>query len=132
VAFSIGTIMDHTSIFIYKRAIRAFNSSAARNTWIVHKNIKVYVRKGQRRLPNTTGFQLTFDVANIEVMAEKGKGVFTEWLGIAEHQARLLGYDAVFVESILEERLIPFLERRGYKHMPGSIPPSMYLLIQRV
>lgn len=125
--------MDHTSVFIYKRHINSFNLSAARNKWLVHKDIKVYVRKGQRRLPGTTGFQVTFDVANIEVHPNlRSKGKFTEWLSILEVEAKKNGYDAVFVESILEERLIPFLERRGYQHMPGSIPPSMYLMVNNI
>lgn len=123
--------MDHTAAYIYKRAIRAFNRSAMRNSWIQHSDIRVYIRKGQRRLPTTTGFQVTLDVANIQTKWH-GKGIFTTWLTAAEEEAKKLGFDAVFVESILEERLIPFLERRGYKDMPGSIPPSMYLMVNNV
>jgi N-acetylglutamate synthase-like GNAT family acetyltransferase len=103
------------------------------NQWINHPYIRVYVRKASRRLPGTTGFQQTFDVANIEVHHEyRGEGRFTEWLNTAEAEAKKNEFDAVFVESILEERLIPFLERRGYQHMPGSVPPSMYLMVNNV
>jgi GNAT superfamily N-acetyltransferase len=96
--------------------IKKFLDGPARNEWLFAKKIHVYVRKGHHIVNGK--IQLCFDVATIDVPPQyQRQGVFTKWL--AEVEAYLASHkDApqiVFVESILERNLVPFLARNGYQ-----------------
>lgn len=70
------------------------------------------------------------DIATIEVDEEhRGKGVFTRFLTLVEEEAEKR-HMAVWVESIQEPRLIPFLKARGYQQCPfnDDIAPTYYKL----
>lgn len=96
-----------------------------RNKWLMSTYMSVYVRKGQHLIDGK--FRSCFDVANINVPEEfRGQHIFTMWLERVEKKISEFGIECVFVESILENRLIPFLSRHGYMEVPGSNPPSMY------
>jgi hypothetical protein len=63
------------------------------------------------------------DVANMD-FETKGTGAFTRYLDHIEGQANTRGLRTVKVENIFNDRLIPFLEKRGYVLDRGD-PPSM-------
>jgi hypothetical protein len=63
------------------------------------------------------------DVANMD-FETKGTGAFTRYLDHIEDQANKRGLRTVKVENIFNDRLIPFLEKRGYVLDRGD-PPSM-------
>ena len=77
----------------------------------------LYLRVGPRGI----------DVANVD-FDQKGTGAFTRYLDQIEREAAARQLPAVRVENILNERLIPFLEKRGYltEFNPFGGPPSMY------
>ena len=92
-------------IDVITQKIKEFDDSGRRNAWLFMDELQVYVRNGQRL--GTT----TFDVATVNVNeSERGKGWFTAFLDVLEGQGR-----RVYVEQILNPRLIPYLEKRGYK-----------------
>jgi GNAT superfamily N-acetyltransferase len=97
-----------------------------RNTWIEEHSIKVYVRKSIRYI-NDAPFRF-LDLASVEVEEDhRGCGIFTEFLNRFEREAK--GVErGVYVESILNKRLIGFLKDRGYYFVPGTneICPTMY------
>jgi GNAT superfamily N-acetyltransferase len=81
--------------------------------------MRVYVRRGTHMIERQV--TLCLDIANIEVEEEcQGQGLFTAWLAYAEQMAELRGLKAVFVENIMNKRLIPFLFRRGYSEQEGD------------
>lgn len=63
------------------------------------------------------------DVANVS-FETTGTGAFTRYLDHIEAQAAQRGLGDVTVENIFNERLIPFLEKRGFT-LRGGDPPSM-------
>lgn len=95
-----------------------FINSPARVAWIKGpKTLSVYVR----RTPNNPYWRDhygDFQIANMftETM---GQGALTEFLNELESRY------SIFVENVLNERLIPFLERRGYKRVGNdTVLPS--------
>jgi hypothetical protein len=102
------------------------NNPRTRNSWLESKLLRVYVRKGFHSIDGQ--IRTTFDVANVEVPWKlQGRGIFTRWLQSVEvYVTTYTTLDCVFVESILETNLIPFLTRKGYIPVKGSNPPSMY------
>lgn len=82
-------------------------------------NISLFIRKAWRVLPPKkltdldSSLNPVLDLASFEVNP-KGEGLFTRILEIAETECP---WDFVFIENILESRLIPFLEKRGYQKM---------------
>lgn len=63
------------------------------------------------------------DVANVS-FETTGTGAFARYLDHIEAQAAQRGLQDVTVENIFNERLVPFLEKRGFV-MRGGDPPSM-------
>ena len=90
----------------------------ARNEWLHSDGMAVYVRKGYQFLDRELPPSNTLDVANINIKEEhRGKGWFTAWLKYAEEVAKEQGKDAVYVESVENVRLIPFLLKSGYSEV---------------
>jgi len=81
----------------------AFTRSTVRNAWIREKGINIYVR-------DSIHPGIDYDLANLD--ADKpGAGAFTRFLD---------KFDKLYtfkVELIHNERLIGYLERRGYKRL---------------
>lgn len=96
------------------------------NQWIRERCMNVYVRKSKRYINGKMVDCLDF--ASVEVdERHRGKGYLKKFLVRFEQEATKLKR-AVYVESILEPRLVPFLTRMGYKFVPNTamISPSMY------
>ena len=101
-------------------------SDKVKNTWIHERDISIYVRRSQRFIDDKA--TLCLDLASVEVVeGHRGIGIFTSFLNRFEEAATKLNR-TVFVESILNARLIYFLSRRGYVKHPHSVDlcPSMY------
>lgn len=104
------------------------------NLWISEKHIKIYVRRSNRILTartflETQKFYPCLDIASVEVSENRrGKGIFKKFLTRVERQAKKLKR-AVYVESILDPRLVDFLTRRGYTSAPNLRSESMYKII---
>jgi hypothetical protein len=99
------------------------SNTQLRNSWIFEKHIQVYVRRSSRiyedRLYNF------LDIGSVEVIEEqRGRGIFTGFLKRFETEAINL-QRGIYVESILEPRLIPFLKNMGYKFTYGCDETSM-------
>ena len=98
------------------------------NAWIKEKNIEVYVRKSVRVLGQNV--YPCLEIGNVNVNENhKGKGVFTAFLKRFEKEAEKL-HRYVYVENLLEPRLINFLLKNGYKLVPGAntLAPCVYKL----
>ena len=64
------------------------------------------------------------DLASVEVIERfRGKGRFTTFLGVFEQKAKEIGR-AVFVESVMDQRLQNFLIKRRYKQDARSAQPA--------
>ena len=96
------------------------------NQWIRERHMSVYVRKGRRYLEGQTMDCLDIGTVTVDER-HRGKGHFTKFLLRFEQEASRLRR-LVYVESILEPRLVPFLIKRGYKFVPNMkmVIPSMY------
>jgi hypothetical protein len=101
------------------------SNESIRNAWVSERSIRIYIRRSMRYV----GEQMVpcLDVGSVEVMEkDRGTKVFTSFLGRFEVAAKQLKR-GVYVESILEKRLLDFLLRRGYTNLtPDSICPSVY------
>lgn len=101
----------------------------ARNVWLNEPKFSVYIRRSMRYI---NGEKIPcLDLGSIEVdEEERGKGVLKAFLLKMENAAKQMNR-AVFVESVLEPRLIPFLLNRGYLKYPDSseITPSFYRIL---
>ena len=105
------------------------SSEFARNAWIHEHSINVYVRKSVRIIDRNPVPCL--DLASVEVDEEdRENGIFAEFLNRFEREAKKLNR-AVYVESILNTRLIKYLEKRGYQIVPHSsdLSPNMFKII---
>lgn len=88
-----------------------FVNSKERNIYIEDCDLSIYIRRGNKYVHNAD-----FELANI-VSYYPSQGNLIRFLDLYEQKYTF------FVESILEEKLIPFLEKRGYILVPNTNPP---------
>jgi len=103
-----------------------FLDGTNRNAWLRERYMDVYVRRSMRLIGDSTVPCL--DLANITVDEKRrGGGVLTLFIKRFEREAKARNR-GVYVESILEPRLIPFLTKNGYAFVPRTCMdcPSMY------
>lgn len=73
------------------------------------------------------------DLASVSTsISRQGKGQFKSLLDQMVELGRTYGLEYLFVESVLNERLGPYLERYGMTLLPNSLPPSYYLRLNPV
>lgn len=99
------------------------------NSWIREKHIDVYVRRSKRFIGNQSYSML--DVGSVEVDENfRGLGIFTAFLVRYEKEAKKLKR-GVYIESILNPRLLKHLLSKGYTLVPviDPISPSIYKLL---
>ena len=99
-----------------------------RNIWIQEPHLDAYVRKSFRLLDASTTATPCLDIGSIEVDEDKqGRGIFTAFLKRFEQAAKKANR-AVYVESILNDRLLTFLLSRGYQLTPNSsdLSPNVF------
>ena len=105
-----------------------FLAGTERNAWLNEKHMAIYVRRSMRPIGVSDAMIPCLDLANVTVDEKKrGGGVLTLFIKRAEREAKARKR-AVYVESILEPRLIPFLTKNGYAFVPRTCMdcPSMY------
>jgi len=122
-----------------------------RNQWLDVGPYKTYLRKGERILPRGDHTRIrdmgrfkTLELANVEREGRGAKtlpegerptkGQFGELVKLLETEATKNGYDAVYVEQILNEFLPEVLRRKGYVQDPTAYDktiPNMYQYINR-
>ena len=112
---------------VFETMLTKFHEGVIGNQWLHSADMNVYVRRGYHTLPPLRAIRNAFDVANVEVIElRRGRGIFTEWLAVAERLASEYGFDAVFVESVLNPRLGEFLIRQGYTKMGPDQCPNYF------
>lgn len=102
--------------------IEKFLESNQRNLWIENRLFKIYVRKSIRKIEGKVSNFLDLASFEIKIEDKKGIGNFTYLLTLIEDKIK---YN-IYVESILNERLYGFLEKRNYKYF---LEQNMYRLI---
>lgn len=122
-----------------------------RNQWLEIGPYKAYVRKSERVLPRGDHTRIrdmgrfqTLELANVERQGRgsktlpegerPAKGQFGELVKMLEDEAKKNGYDAVYVEQILNEFLPEVLRRKGYVQDPSAYDktiPNMFQYINR-
>ena len=109
-----------------------FFAKSRRNEWLTGEALVVYVRSVERNIENRR--MKCFDISNV-IATQQGRGTFTAWLKYAEHQAKQFNHSAIYVENILNKRLMPFLALKGYKieqrlnEWETLAPDSMYKVL---
>ena len=101
-----------------------FYNSETKIKWVENPYIKIYTRKSIR-LFNKEKIDC-LDIANIEVPEDfRGQGIFEQTLDriILEFPETNL-----FVESILNIKLIPFLTRKGFISDDSKFDENMFLI----
>jgi hypothetical protein len=89
----------------------------------------VYVRRSKRYIDKEMVECLDLATVNVDDR-HRGKGHLTKFLPRFEQEAMRLKR-VVYLENILEPRLVPFFLRMGYKFVPNIDPiiPSMYKIV---
>ena len=86
--------------------------------------LKVYMRHTRRLIDGE--ITETVDVASVEVNKQyRSRGHFTAWL----NEVQIIADDlklVVYIESVLEPRLVHFLEKKNYQRVKASLPPCYY------
>lgn len=96
------------------------------NQWIRERCMNVYVRRSKRYIDEQVIECLDFATVEVDER-HRGKGYLTKFLLRFEQEAIRLKR-AVYIESILEPRLVPFFIKMGYKFVPNTemTSPNMY------
>jgi hypothetical protein len=100
-------MQDETIIQLFDR-LNLFIKGRLRNEWIVVDGFKMYVRKSKRFYNN--GFIDCLDLATVQADV-MGTGLFTKILTKLLHDYPNIN---IFVESIVNTRLIPFFKKFGF------------------
>lgn len=107
--------------------VRALTTGASlRSAWTSGDGLNVYIRRGQHYLNGEMGFCL--DIVNVSAH-HPGDGAFKKFLDQVEAEVQNSDCcDFVFVECILQPRLVPFLMSRGYQMTSNSmdLAPHMF------
>jgi hypothetical protein len=94
----------------------------SRNAYVEEPGFdSLYVRKGRRYLGGII-YDRVVDLANMTARCP-GRGAMTALITRLHAQG-----ENVYVESILNERLVPKLLRMGFTLRPDAQPPCLYLL----
>lgn len=106
--------------------LQEFLHSTLRNKWIKIGAYDLYVRKSRRLINNH--FQQTFDLATINRPDNKlGTGGFKKLLPEIIKVVRENGYEILYVENILNNRLHGYLLSIGFMECLDTTPPCMYV-----
>jgi hypothetical protein len=104
------------------RTFDEFVSSKAEQAWVDEPGgLRVYVRRSVHELDGRTVETLDIPTVTAET---KGAGAFTSFMRRVEDAP----FDAVYVENVLNEDLVRFLDRNGFKKDRAAVggPPSYF------
>lgn len=134
-----------------KLTLEQFLNSPARNAWVVFKSsdghkLESYVRKGPRCLEGTS-YDKVLDRANTNLVGAKAlkklmastpdgsvkymarTGAYREFDQHMLQLAKQYGFDAIFVEQVLNPHLPDVLVRYGYTRVEGLYSLSFYKIL---
>ena len=97
--------------------VKDFLDSSLRNTWIEYDGMKVFVRKARHMTPDHK-LVYCFDIANVTVYM-RGVGTFSHWLKEVIELARERGFEAVFVESVINQRFVEYFRKLEWVEVEG-------------
>lgn len=96
--------------------LNEFLASPLRNSYIKEWEgstfYVIYLRKGRRMIDGIV-YEKVLDLANIAAR-KPGKGAFAHLHSRIRDTIKLLGFDGIYVESILNDRFTLYMERLGY------------------
>src|SRR3989344_4673878 len=98
--------------------IHQFLSTPERNAWLYSADMQLYIRKSKRVI--NSQIVTTLDIANITVY-HKGQGIFKKFI---KEFHEINPYQASYIESILEPRLVSWCQRNGWTQLLNVQPPS--------
>lgn len=100
------------------------------NHYLKYPHLDVFVRNGQRLFYSEEGygeFNRCLDIVNVNVHPKyQRKGVFSDFLKLAEETCIKRDVPYVFVENVLNKHLPAFLIRQGYSLMPYRLSVPCY------
>lgn len=126
-----------------KPTLEDFLTGSFRNMYVLFKSSKgigitSYVRKGPRYI-NGIKFDKVLDRANTSIKNNKlqmkmhdandtmmNTGAYREFDAHMLNLAKKYGYDGIYVESVLNDKLNAVLIRYGYELLPDINPPSYW------
>lgn len=96
------------------------------NQWFKDGLLDIYIKVG-RMYYNNEIIKIV-NLSNMEVRpgrhknpeANMGKGIFTKFLAEMETLAEQSGYDAIKVESVINQRFVAYLFRQGFVQIPDG------------
>jgi len=94
------------------------------NRWLFDDKMRVYVRKGRRRLDGKE-LKTTLDIATVDVY-EQSQGTFRNFLAEAHE---LNPWDATYAECVVNPRLAMFFVNKGWVPVNGG--ESFYFLKEK-
>jgi len=126
-----------------KPTLEEFLTGSLRNIYVFFKSsngieITSYVRKGPRHIKGIK-FDKVLDRANTSVKNDKlqmkmynandtmmNTGAYREFDAYMLNLAKKYGYDGIYVESVLNDKLNAVLVRYGYELLSDTNPPSYW------
>lgn len=108
--------------------IKAFMCGSLQNSWVYDpkRNVQIYMRRSYRIFDGVELYPV-LDVANVVIKRHlRSKGRFTKIMNFIEANAEQYGFKAIYVESIIEPRLVKFFKSRGYRPHILTDPPCLY------
>lgn len=99
-----------------------FMASPLDRAWIRNKEYSLYIRKGPRYIEHVL-HQKVIQIASIKVRF-KGRGTFTR---LVNYLRERYPDHTLFVECVLEPKLVPRLLRLGFHRELNTYPGNFYL-----
>lgn len=118
-----------------RREIKMFvtYTKGLNNRWFLINGLEIYLRKGFHSIPGI-GAKSMLDIANVSC-SHPGQGAFTEVLTFLEDTVMAHCNDiyGIYVENLVNERLIHFMEKRGYIQIlcTQELAPCMFKVINQ-
>ncbi len=90
--------------------------------WVTYSDLSLYVRKTNRIFPSSDGFIKTVEVANVisNFKSESNKR-WSDYINklpkLFDHFEKIVqeyGYEAIYCENVINQRVAKIIERRGY------------------
>jgi hypothetical protein len=105
------------------------NQLSVRNVYVSETGfLALYVRRNEKRLLNGRWVPDVLDIANVEA-THKGQGAFK---GLIKRIREKYPKWSIYVENILEPRLVAYLAREQFELCyPTAEPPSMFWISAR-
>lgn len=108
--------------------LAAFMVERQKNKWLMYSDMEIYVRKSIRTCPGKHIGEACFDIANISVYQQR-QGTFTNWFNNTIAALPGMGYNLVYVESVINDHLCAHLRKCGLIEASTSYDVNFFLPI---